>query len=115
MTTEACVLSLVCVALIACTAPAPPEEGLTVLIPRDAEQLDPRFVTDPYGLKVSRVIFASLITIDPRTLAIEPDLAESFEWRSDCLLYPADAADDLTRAPLLSRPCLPTPSTATDS
>jgi len=47
------------------------------MLPRDAEQLDPRFVGDPYGLRVSRSIFASLVTIDPRTLEVIPDLAES--------------------------------------
>ncbi len=52
-------------------------EALVVLLPRDAEQLDPRFVADPYGLRVSRLLFASLVTIDPRTLEVVPDLAES--------------------------------------
>ncbi|MDH3729307.1 MAG: ABC transporter substrate-binding protein, partial [Myxococcales bacterium] len=52
-------------------------EALVVVLPRDAEQLDPRFVADPYGLRVSRLLFASLITIDPRTLEVIPDLAES--------------------------------------
>ena len=46
---------------------------------RDAEQLDPRFVGDPYGLRVSRLLFGSLVTIDPRTLEVIPDLAESVE------------------------------------
>lgn len=53
------------------------EDALVVMLPRDAEQLDPRFVGDPYGLRVSRLIFGSLVTIDPRTLEIVPDLAES--------------------------------------
>ena len=47
------------------------------MLPRDAEQLDPRFVGDPYGLRVSRLLFGSLVTIDPRTLEVIPDLAES--------------------------------------
>lgn len=52
------------------------EEALVVMLPRDAEQLDPRFVGDPYGLRVTRLVFASLVTIDPRTLEVVPDLAE---------------------------------------
>ena len=52
-------------------------DALVVMLPRDAEQLDPRFVGDPYGLRVSRLVFASLVTIDPRTLEVVPDLAES--------------------------------------
>ncbi len=54
-------------------------DALIVVLPRDAEQLDPRFVGDPYGLRVSRLVFASLVTIDPRTLEVIPDLAESVE------------------------------------
>ncbi len=50
-----------------------------MVIPRAAEELDPRFVTDPWGLKVSRLVFGSLVTIDPRTLEVVPDLAESVE------------------------------------
>ena len=57
-------------------------QALQVVIPRAAEELDPRFVTDPWGLKVSRLIFASLVTIDPRTLEVVPDLAESVEQTS---------------------------------
>lgn len=62
----------------ACSRPIPHDaDALVVLLPRDAEQLDPRFVSDPYGLRVSRLLFASLVTIDPRTLEVIPDLAES--------------------------------------
>ena len=52
------------------------------MLPRDAEQLDPRFVGDPYGLRVSRLLFGSLVTIDPRTLEVIPDLAESVTAKS---------------------------------
>jgi peptide/nickel transport system substrate-binding protein len=57
-------------------------DALVVMLPRDAEQLDPRFVSDPYGLRVSRLLFASLVTIDPMTLEVIPDLAESVTARS---------------------------------
>ena len=50
-----------------------------VVLPRDADELDPRFVADPYGLRLSRLVFASLVTIDPRTLEVVPDLAERVE------------------------------------
>ncbi len=49
---------------------------LRVLLPREVEQIDPRFTVDAYGLRVSRMLFASLVTIDPRTLETVPDLAE---------------------------------------
>lgn len=48
--------------------------------------MDPRFIRDPYGLKISRLIFRSLFTIDPRTLELVPDLAESHRFRSPSVL-----------------------------
>ena len=69
--------------LVICAACSRPPErdpnALVVMLPRDAEQLDPRFVGDPYGLRVSRLLFGSLVTIDPRTLEVIPDLAQSVE------------------------------------
>ncbi len=47
-----------------------------MLLPRDVQEIDPRFVSDPYGHKLSRLLFASLVTIDPQTLEVIPDLAE---------------------------------------
>ena len=66
------------IALTSCTsATTQPEPGaLTVLLTRDVLDLDPRFVSDLYGHKISRLIFASLIRVEPQTLEIVPDLAE---------------------------------------
>ena len=55
------------------------DDTFVVLVDRDVEQLDPRFVSDPNGLRVSRLIFASLVTIDPQTLEPVMDLAEGIE------------------------------------
>jgi peptide/nickel transport system substrate-binding protein len=77
------VLGLLLVIGTACSrAPSTNVDALVVMLPRDAEQLDPRFVADPYGLRVSRLLFASLVTIDPKTLEVRPDLAESVTVRS---------------------------------
>jgi peptide/nickel transport system substrate-binding protein len=65
------------------TAALSDADVLTVLLPRDAQQLDPRFVSDAYGLKLSRLIFASLTSIDPQTLEPVPDLAARIEVVSD--------------------------------
>lgn len=51
-------------------------DALVVLLPRDVLAVDPRFTVDAYGLKVSRLLFASLVTIDSATLQAVPDLAE---------------------------------------
>ncbi len=75
-------LALVLVIGTGCSSqPELDPDALVVVLPRDAEQLDPRFVADPYGLRVSRLLFASLVTIDPRTLEVVSDLAESVEAR----------------------------------
>ena len=86
--------------LFACapTPAAPPidEHTLRVVLPREVAELDPRFVTDPYGLKISRLLFASLVTIDPDTLEVIPDLAESLTLVSN----PADSSRTVYEARL---------------
>jgi len=73
-------VALLLVIGLGCSRPATHDpDSLVVMLPRDAEQLDPRFVGDPYGLRVSRLLFGSLVTIDPRTLEVIPDLAESVD------------------------------------
>jgi peptide/nickel transport system substrate-binding protein len=52
---------------------------LVFVLPREIQQIDPRLTGDAYGLKVSRLIFASLITIDPHALEPTTDLAESVD------------------------------------
>lgn len=56
---------------------------LTVVLPRAPIELDPRFTGDAYGMKLSRLLFASLVTIDPQTLEVVPDLAEAVEVLSE--------------------------------
>ena len=56
---------------------------MALLLPRDVQQLDPRFVGDAYGLKLSRLIFASLMRIDPQGLEPVPDLAQEVRMVSD--------------------------------
>ena len=58
-------------------------DTLTMLLPRDIKQLDPRYVSDAYGLKVTRLIFGSLTRIDPQTLETVPDLARELHVIGD--------------------------------
>ena len=53
--------------------------GMTILLPRDALELDPRLTGDAYGLKISRLLFAGLTRVDPVSLEILPYLAERVE------------------------------------
>jgi peptide/nickel transport system substrate-binding protein len=75
-----------CLCLLLCCAPQrgasrPPEERV-VILPRDADELDPRYVGDAYGLKLSRLLYASLVGIDPDSLEPTLDLAEKIEAES---------------------------------
>ncbi len=54
----------------------------TVLLSQAPTTFDPRFVSESQGLKLTRLIFASLVTIDPYTLAVRNDLAERVEIES---------------------------------
>jgi peptide/nickel transport system substrate-binding protein len=51
-----------------------------MLVPTDAETLDPRHATDAVALRVTRLLHAGLVRLDPDTLAPEPYLARSWTW-----------------------------------
>jgi len=72
------IVALLTAALAAACARTPerPVEATVVLLPRDPDELDPRYVADAYGLKISRLLYASLVTLDPDTARPVPDLAE---------------------------------------
>ncbi len=56
-----------------------PKDALVVIFPREPEQLDPRYVGDAYGFKVTRLLHASLSRVNPFTLEALPDLAERID------------------------------------
>jgi peptide/nickel transport system substrate-binding protein len=74
-------LTLAMLVLGACGsgAPRPRDDALVVILPREPDQLDPRFVGDAQGLKLTRLIHASLVRMDSETLLPVPDLAQSIE------------------------------------
>ncbi len=74
------VLSALTMFCIACSQPRlTRDDALVVLLPREPEQLDPRYVGDAYGVKLSRLLYASLVTIDPTSLEPRFDLAARLE------------------------------------
>lgn len=58
-----------------------------VLLPTEPLEIDPRHVVDAQGLRVSRLIFRGLVTLDPDTLEVTPDLAESVRAEEGGLVY----------------------------
>jgi peptide/nickel transport system substrate-binding protein len=76
-------------ALAACGRSAPPraDGAKVVILPREVDELDPRYVGDAYGLKLSRLLYASLVTIDPHTLSPRLDLAERIDQDPEARRY----------------------------
>jgi len=65
-----------------------------MLVSDDPETLDPRYVTDPVGMRTTRLVHAGLVRLDPDTLAPVPYLARSWRWR-DPLTLEVTLRDDV--------------------
>jgi len=70
-------LALLSAAPLACTRPKRRDGALEMVIPTDPATLDPRFVSDVYGLRIARLTHAALVTPHPDTAEPMPWLAES--------------------------------------
>ncbi len=57
-----------------------PPRPIEVLVANDPETLDPRYVTDPVGMRATRLVHAGLVRLDPDTLAPRPYLARGWRW-----------------------------------
>jgi peptide/nickel transport system substrate-binding protein len=80
------VLSLFLVASPGCRRDGASESAdrpLELLVSSDAETLDPRYVTDAVGMRVTRLVHAGLTRLDPETLVPLPYLARSWRWIDD--------------------------------
>jgi peptide/nickel transport system substrate-binding protein len=62
------------------TGAAPAPRPLEMLVPNDAETLDPRHATDAIALRATRLIHAGLVRLDPDTLEARPYLAHAWSW-----------------------------------
>jgi peptide/nickel transport system substrate-binding protein len=80
-------LSVLFLALLTSCGPAPPpvltDRPLEVLVSTDAETLDPRYVTDAVGMRVTRLVHAGLTRLDPDSLAPLPYLARTWRWKDE--------------------------------
>jgi peptide/nickel transport system substrate-binding protein len=56
------------------------DRPIEMLVPTDAETLDPRHATDPVALRTSRLLHAGLVKLDPSTLEPKPYVARSWQW-----------------------------------
>jgi peptide/nickel transport system substrate-binding protein len=67
---------------------------LELLVSNDAETLDPRYATDLVGMRVTRLVHAGLMRLDPDTLMPQPYAARSLRWR-DPLTLEVTLRDDI--------------------
>jgi peptide/nickel transport system substrate-binding protein len=65
-----------------------------MLVANDAETLDPRYVTDPVGMRATRLVHAGLVRLDPDTLAPQAYLARALRWL-DPLTLEVDLREDV--------------------
>jgi peptide/nickel transport system substrate-binding protein len=56
------------------------DRPLELVVANDPETLDPRYATDAVGLRVTRLVHAGLVQLDPDTLAPRPYLARTWRW-----------------------------------
>ena len=61
--------------------PGTERDRLVMVLDDPPRNLDPRFSTDAASMRVSRLVFSSLVSLDNATLAVAPDLAE--RWAPD--------------------------------
>ena len=67
---------------IGCQRAPEPSGALEVLVGTEPATLDPRFATRALDVKVSRLIHAGLVTLEPDTLEPKPNLARSLTRRA---------------------------------
>ena len=77
-------------------SPASPDDATVVLLSSEPIEIDPRFVLDAQGLRVSRLLFSGLVGIDPATLDVVPVLAERIETDPSGTVVTATLREGLT-------------------
>jgi peptide/nickel transport system substrate-binding protein len=65
-----------------------------MLVPTDADTLDPRHATDAVALRTTRLLHAGLVRLDPDTLEPKPYLAKGWTWL-DPLTLRVELRDDV--------------------
>lgn len=68
-------------------------DALEVLVPSAPATLDPRYATDAVGIRVSRLVHAGLVQLDPTTLEPVPYVARELAWEGASRLRVALRSD----------------------
>jgi peptide/nickel transport system substrate-binding protein len=70
------------------------ERPIELSVQQDVETFDPRYASDAYSLRASRLIHAGLVRLDPDTLEPVPYLAKSWQWTGPLTLH-VELRDDV--------------------
>ena len=71
-------------ALVSCGGtPADSHRAIEVLVSTPPQTLDPRFVTDAVGMRITRLVHAGLVHLDAATLAPLPSAAKELHFTDD--------------------------------
>lgn len=75
-------VSVLAATCLACAKPSSSvqERPLEMLVPTDAETLDPRSAVDAVAMRTTRLLHAGLVKLDPDTLEPKPYVASSLTW-----------------------------------
>ncbi len=67
--------------------PVTGEKPLELSVQQDVETFDPRYASDGYSLRATRLVHAGLVRLDPDTLEPRPYLAASWRWTGPLTLH----------------------------
>jgi ABC-type transport system substrate-binding protein len=67
--------------------PVTGERPLELSVQQDIETFDPRYASDAYSLRATRLVHAGLVRLDPDTLEPRPYLAKSWTWTGPTTLH----------------------------
>ncbi len=67
--------------------PVSGERPIELSVQQDVETFDPRYASDAYSLRATRLVHAGLVGLDPTTLEPRPYLAQSWTWTSPLTLH----------------------------
>jgi peptide/nickel transport system substrate-binding protein len=67
--------------------PVTGDKPLELSVQQDVETFDPRYASDAYSLRATRLIHAGLVRLDPDTLEPQPYLAASWRWTGPLTLH----------------------------
>jgi peptide/nickel transport system substrate-binding protein len=74
--------------------PVTGDRPIELSLQQDIETFDPRYASDAYSLRASRLIHAGLVRLDPNTLEPKPYLAKSWQWTGPLTLH-VELRDDV--------------------